>query len=397
MRRQGLEAAAFTRLLLSRARANLALGNEALAKEDLVELLRVDPKCGPAFKLFAEIAARHDAQRSAEIFYREAMRLGERDGATEMRKMRRRHLAIGTSTSGVFGNYNVFEKLGEGGMATVHRAEVRRGRAVALKRLLPMYAADPDVVASFQHEARLAGALHHDHIVQIFDVGRVYDIDYIAMELVKGPALSRVLERCGDMAITIPIPYVLEILIQLCGALDHAHRQGVIHRDMSPSNVILSPSGAKFIDFGIAKALSGSEQTRAGVIKGKPGYVAPEYIGGQLDARADIFGLGVIAHELLTGRRLFRGDTTFDTLQRVLRMKIFPPSARNHRVDATLDDIVMLALRRDPDERWQSAAAMRVALINVARDLELTVPFGPVSDWVAKMGRREADADPTLA
>ncbi len=404
MQSSGAEATGYARLLLSRARANLALGNETRARTDLAELIQVEPGCAEAFKLFGELAARHDSRRSAEIFYREALRLapGDRDAAAAVRHLRRRrHLAAGTGTSGVFGPYTVFEKLGEGGMATVHRAELRHADGTrtpcALKRLFPIYAADPDVVRSFQHEAQLAGSLHHDHIVRIFDVGRVHDVDYIAMELIEGPSLSRVLERCADLGITMPIPYVLEVLIQLCSALEMAHPLGIVHRDMSPSNVIVSRRGVKLIDFGIAKALADSTHTQAGVIKGKPGYIAPEYIHGQLDARADLFGLGVIAHEMLTGRRLFRGDTTMDTLQRVLRMEVRPPSTRNSRVDAILDDIVMLALRRDPEQRWQSARAMRAALSNAAYELELTLPDGPMSEWVQRMGRaRDGRAETTL-
>jgi len=294
-----------------------------------------------------------------------------------------------------FGPYVVHEKLGAGGMATVHRAEQRGiagfSKPVALKRMFAHLAEDRSFLQSFVHEAQLASQLRHDHIAQAYDFGKVGDTYYMAMELVPGPTLQQLMHGARSGGVPIPIPIILEILIQLCDALDHAHNLcddagrplGIIHRDVSPSNVIVSNAGmVKLIDFGIAKALSSVRHSSAGIIKGKFGYIAPEYTRGQIDARADLFALGVVAHELLSGRRLFRGESDFATLLEVRGKDIERPSRHNAAVPADLDTIVMTALERDPDHRWQSASAMRNALSTVARALGVPVGGQRMRDWV---------------
>src|SRR5262245_46079192 len=280
-------------------------------------------------------------------------------------------------------------------MATVHRAE-QRGiagfrRVVALKRLHANVAADPELLKSFIHEARLASHLKHTNVAQTFDLGKVGETYFIAMEFVPGPTLAQLMRQCANAAGPIPLVIVLSVLIQICDALDHAHNLsdefgkplGIIHRDVSPSNVIVSNSGTvKLIDFGIAKASNSDVRTQTGMIKGKFGYIAPEYLTGQLDPRGDLFGVGVIAHELLTGRSLFLGRNDFDTLSRLREMPIPPPSRTNGAVTSDLDDIVMTALQRDPELRWQSAAAMRTALHNSQRDLGLVISNQQVFEWV---------------
>ncbi len=299
-----------------------------------------------------------------------------------------------------FGPYVVHEKLGSGGMATVHRAEQRGiagfSKPVALKRMFAHLADDPMFLQSFVHEAQLASRLRHDHIAQAYDFGKVGDTYYMAMELVPGPTLQQLMNRARAGHGAIPLPIIIEILIQLCDALDHAHNLcddggkplGIIHRDVSPSNVIVSNAGmVKLIDFGIAKALGSASRTSAGIIKGKFGYIAPEYTRGQLDARADLFALGVIAHELLSGKRLFRGDSDFATLIDVREKEIERPSQNNASVSTDLDDIVMTALQRDPALRWQSAGAMRNALAVVARSVGAAVGGQRIRDWIEQAGR----------
>ncbi|HWU90059.1 MAG TPA: protein kinase, partial [Kofleriaceae bacterium] len=293
------------------------------------------------------------------------------------------------------GPYLVYEQIGAGGMATVHRAE-QRGfagfrRVVALKRLHANVAADPELLRSFVHEARLASYLRHTNVAQTFDLGKVDDTYFIAMEFVPGPTLGQLMRQCTAAAGQIPLPIVLSIVIQICDALDHAHNLcddagkplGIIHRDVSPSNVIVSNTGiVKLIDFGIAKAAGSNVHTQTGMIKGKFGYIAPEYLTGQLDARSDLFGVGVIIHELLAGRPLFLGRNDFETLSRLREMPIPPPSRFNASVTPDLEDIVMTALQRDPDLRWQSAGAMRTALHNVLRDLNFVIVNQQIYDWV---------------
>ncbi|MGE0549866.1 MAG: serine/threonine-protein kinase [Kofleriaceae bacterium] len=295
----------------------------------------------------------------------------------------------------VFGDYVVFEQLGAGGMATVHRAELRGidgfRKPVALKRMLAAVAEDVALVESFVHEARLTSQLKHENIAQAYDLGKHDGSYYIAMELVPGPTLLQVMAQCSAAAGSIPLPIAVNILIQICDALEYAHALrdqngrplGIIHRDISPGNIIISNTGiVKLIDFGIAKARTARAQTQTGFIKGKFAYVAPEYVAGKLDARADLFGLGVVAHELLTNERLFRGKNDLETLRNVREMRVPRPSRWNRDVPAELDDIVLTALERNPAKRWQSAAALRTALLQVAWKLGVAVGHQQVVDWL---------------
>jgi serine/threonine protein kinase len=279
-------------------------------------------------------------------------------------------------------------------MAQVHRAVemgVARPRPVALKRMLSHIAGSEDMVKSFVREARLASYLKHPNVAQTFDLGRVGEIYFIVMELITGRNLREVLRHCGATTGPMPVSIALNILNQICDALDYAHNLcdehgkplGIIHRDVSPSNVIVSDTGVvKLIDFGIAKASGAGMQTLGGTLKGKFAYMAPEYIAGRIDARADLFAIGVIAHELLTNRPLFAGRDDIDTLTRVRDMHIDPPSKRNAQVPPEIDDIVMTALARDPERRWQHATALRTALTTLTHRLDLVASNAQVVEWL---------------
>ncbi|MBS1120792.1 MAG: serine/threonine protein kinase [Deltaproteobacteria bacterium] len=301
-----------------------------------------------------------------------------------------------TSSGSSFGSYRLFEQLGVGGMATVHRAEHqdRPGESLALKRLRPELAAIPEFVQAFVDEARLASYLHHPNVAQTYDFGKVDETYFLAMELVRGPTLSQLLRERSR----IPLPVSLYLIVQLCDALEYAHNLcdaegnplGIIHRDVTPANIIVSTAGiAKLIDFGIAKAASSSVRTKTGFIKGKFAYVAPEYIAGKIDTRVDLFAAGVIAHELLTGRRLFQVENDMETLKRVQRMPIEPPSKWNPKVPPALDEIVMTSLARNPDERWQRASAMRNAFVFIAQRLPTQQQ---VARWLADVPVPEPSA-----
>jgi eukaryotic-like serine/threonine-protein kinase len=314
---------------------------------------------------------------------------------------------VATDSAEVLGQYTIFERLGRGGMATVNRAEMRGiagfRKLVALKRLHPHIAADPTMVQSFVHEARLASHLRHPNVAQTYDLGKVDETYFIAMEYIAGPTLTQVLQQSAAAAGPVPIPIALSILGQICDALDYAHNLrddkgrplGIIHRDVSPANIIVSNTGVvKLIDFGIAKA-STSDKTKPGLVKGKFAYMAPEYLEGQLDLRADLFGLGVIAHELLSGRRLFHAKNDFNTIMRLREMPIQPPSRWNPDIPRDLDDIVLTALQRNPDRRWQSAAAMRTAITNVMQALGATATNQQVLEWVEWAFERERPREDT--
>jgi eukaryotic-like serine/threonine-protein kinase len=296
----------------------------------------------------------------------------------------------------VFGPYEVFEQLGVGGMATVHRAK-KRGiegfqQVVALKRLLSHLAEDQSFVKSFVREARLASYLQHANIIQIYDLGLERRVYFIAMEFVRGHDLRKILRQTARATGPMPVPMMLALTRQLCDALDYAHSRaddsgeplGIVHRDISPSNLLVSADGhLKVIDFGIAKATTASLRTHSGRVKGKFSYMAPESIRGQpLDHRSDIFSVGIVAYEMLTAQPLFAARSEYDTLQKITELALEPPSRRNPFCPPDLDDIVLTALSRSPDERWQSAGAMMRALDTVARKLALQATNREVAEWV---------------
>ena len=294
-----------------------------------------------------------------------------------------------------FGKFTVMRLLGAGGMSTVHLAEIRgvagHQRRYALKRLSTAAAAHKTLLRSFIDEARVTSYLSHRNIAETFESGKIGDTYYIAMEYVPGPTLKQLIDHCKATIGLIPIPLTLNLAAQICDALDHAHNQrdehgkslGIVHRDVSPANVIVSDDGlAKLIDFGLVKAKITTANTAEGVIKGKFNYVAPEYLGGTLDARADLWAVGVILYELLTSRRLFDAPDDFETLARVRKLPIPRPSFANPLVSTTVDEIVMAALERDPARRWQTAAELRDALKLAIAQPGNTVDSHAVAEWV---------------
>src|SRR5262245_60301892 len=302
-----------------------------------------------------------------------------------------------------FGPYLVYERLGVGGMATVHRAK-KRGvacfeRGVALNRMLPDLAEDSEFVNSFIREAKLASLLVHPNIAQIYDFGRVGSVYYIAMEHVDGFDVRKMLRYSNRHKEPLPLNVVMSILCELCDALEYAHTfvdehgtpQGIVHRDVSPSNLIVAQSGhLKVIDFGIAKANVRQLHTESGRVKGKLGYMSPEAVSGRaFGPVSDVFSAGVVAHELLTAHPLFSAKTDYDTLIRIHEAEIPPPSRRNPSVPQALDDLVLAALARDPERRLQTAGAFRQGLEYVAEQAGVRFSARDVAEWRARIATTE--------
>jgi beta-lactam-binding protein with PASTA domain/predicted Ser/Thr protein kinase len=258
--------------------------------------------------------------------------------------------------------YEVVRRVGVGGMADVYLAEdTQLGREVALKILHPQYAGDEGFVERFRREALSAAKLQHPNIVQIYDSGREGDFNFIVMEYVEGRSLKDYLSKEGPLE----VPDATRIAREVLTALAFAHRSGLVHRDIKPGNILLSADGkVQVTDFGIARAEAGSTMTQTGTILGTAYYLSPEQAQGHnLDGRSDIYSLGVVLYEMLTGRRPFEGDSPVSIAYKHVRELPRPPS--NHRQDMPrpLEAIVMTSLAKRPEDRYSSAALMR-------RDLE---------------------------
>jgi hypothetical protein len=278
-----------------------------------------------------------------------------------------------------FGRYRLLERLGKGGMAEAWRAELRGPegfqRIVVVKKILPHFASDPNFVRGFIREAQVSGRLSHTNVIQVFDFGEVDGTYYLAMEWVQGRDLKQIVAGWPN-GLPRPPGFAAYVAREACRALEYIHDLrddegprlplALIHRDVTPSNILVSLDGAvKLLDFGVAKALAGTTEqlTRTGVVKGKAGYASPELIEGiPLDHRTDLFSLGVVLHEALTGRRLFLGSSDLQTLELVRKAEIPLPSRLNPVVPAALDRICARALERDRDRRYGDAHQMRCEL-----------------------------------
>ena len=275
-------------------------------------------------------------------------------------------------------HYRVIDRLGGGGMGVVYRAEdLKLGRQVALKFLPQELARDPVALGRFQREARVASSLNHPNICTIYGVEECAGQPVIAMELVEGESLEARLAR-GP----IPLEKALPLAIQMAGALDAAHRKGIVHRDFKPANVVITKSGAKVLDFGLAKmeraAAAGADAvpvTQEGVILGTLHYMSPEQVQGkEADARSDIFSFGLVLHEMLVGRRAFHGENTAAVMAAILTAE-----APEIKDPAVMAPVLQRCLAKDPEERWQSARDLQAALDWIAEGWRpATIPAAAV-------------------
>ena len=261
------------------------------------------------------------------------------------------------------GRYHLEEPIASGGAAIVWRAfDENLSRPVAIKLLHPHHATDPTVVERFERESRSAAQLNHPNAVRIYDTGREDELVYLVMEFVDGPSLRDVIRNRGRLE-----PLVVAALgEQVASALGEAHACGVVHRDVKPANILLASDGTvKVTDFGIAKALSGADATLTtpGTVVGTAAYVAPEQLeDGDVDARADIYALGVVLYECLTGRPAFSGDTPTATAAMRLAHDLLPPRQMRADVPRALNDVIVRATRRDRMDRFTDGALMSAAL-----------------------------------
>ncbi len=271
-----------------------------------------------------------------------------------------------------YGNYFLLEKIAVGGMAELFKAQQRgvQGfqKIVAIKRILPHFSDNEDFVTMFIDEAKLAAQLTHPNIVQIFDLGKAGSSYYIAMEYVNGRDLRTLLRKVREYNLPFPEQVAALVVMKVAAALDYAHRKRgfddrelkLVHRDISPQNVILSTEGAvKLVDFGIAKAASKASHTVAGALKGKLLYMSPEQATGQpLDNRSDLYSLGLVLFELLTGVRCFQADSELGVLEKVRLGRISDVATLNPNISREMVAIVNRALQKGVDHRYPSARFM---------------------------------------
>lgn len=266
----------------------------------------------------------------------------------------------------MLGRYRIEGRLGEGAMADVYRAQDPDiGRTVAIKVLKPQYARDPDIGGRFLREARAAGALSHANIATIYDVGEAEGVAYIAMELVEGRPLDEVLQAQGRM----PYERVLRLARQLADALGYAHRAGIVHRDVKPSNILLSADGktAKLLDFGVARVgeadAANLGRTQAGQLVGTPRYMSPEQaLGLPVDARSDLFSLGVVLYEMVTGKVAFPGMGLATLAIQIAQDKVAPIGDAAGDCPPGLRFIIDKLLAKKPDKRFADGDAVVAAL-----------------------------------
>ena len=306
-----------------------------------------------------------------------------------------------------FGQYILLDKVGSGGMAELFKAK-KVGiegfeRVLAIKRILPHLSSDEEFIDMFIAEAKLVALLSHKNITQVYDFGKIGQNYFIAMEYIRGKDLRGLLKRCNEKNIKFPITLAVFIAKEVASGLSYAHRQkdsmekslNIIHRDVSPQNILISYDGdVKVVDFGIAKAGSQS-RTTTGVLKGKLSYMSPEQAWGKtIDHRSDIFALGIVLYEMLTGERLFKGDSEINTLEKVRAAQIDPlPSSINAGLPAELEAKLLKALAREVTERYQNASDLEADLGNILFELLRADPALSLKQFMHSLFKAEIEAE----
>lgn len=275
--------------------------------------------------------------------------------------------------AGRFGKYRLIDRIAVGGMAEIFLAQQEgedgRESPVVIKRIRPHLSKHAAFVKMFLNEARLAAQLNHPNVVQIHDLGKIAESYFIAMEYVAGRDMRRVVPKAEALGIPFPLVYAMKIASCVCAGLHHAHTKvdlydnplNIVHRDVSPENIVVAFDGSvKILDFGIAKASNQVSQTRTGEVKGKLSYMSPEQcLGKALDCRSDVFSLGVVLYEWLTGFKLFTGESEVAVMRSITEGKIYAPSYFREDLPERVEVILMKALERDRERRYQTAAEMQ--------------------------------------
>jgi serine/threonine protein kinase len=289
----------------------------------------------------------------------------------------------------------MLKHLASGGMADVMlgRSDGIEGfeRHVVLKRIRPELARDQRFIRMFLDEARVVATLHHQHIVQVYDIGEANGEYFLAMEYVHGEDVRKILSNAARQRTHVPLGYALAIVSAAAAGLHYAHeRRGVdklplniVHRDVSPSNILVGYDGSlKVVDFGVASA-SMRPETRSGSLKGKLSYMAPEQCRGmQVDRRADVYGLGVVLYELATTTRMVKGENDYLVMEQIVHGKIAPPQTRRPGLPAELSDIIMRALAADREQRFATADELRIALDQFATSSALTASTSAIAAYM---------------
>ncbi|HEX9083458.1 MAG TPA: serine/threonine-protein kinase, partial [Gemmatimonadaceae bacterium] len=280
------------------------------------------------------------------------------------------------ATGACLGPYKIVAPLGSGGMGRVWRArDTRLDREVAIKVLPPEFASDVERRIRFEREAKAIAHLNDPHICAVYDVGWDSGVPYFVMELVEGETLAARIARGA-----LPVDELIQMGIEIAEALENAHLVGIVHRDLKPANVMITKSGVKLLDFGLAKILARAEdepsddstavKSFAGTVVGTTPYMSPEQaVGENVDPRSDIFSLGSLLYEMATGQRAFHGQTTLETLEQLLFNEPKPIGEWNHQIPDEFQRLIRKCMQKDPRARYQSAREIVVDLENLRKDV----------------------------
>ncbi len=308
----------------------------------------------------------------------------------------------------LFGKYCLLERISVGGMAEVFRArpfgaQGTIDRYLALKRILPHLAEDDEFLTMFVDEAKLCVHLRHPNVVRVFELGSFQSSPYILMEFIAGQDLLALQKLLRQRRLIMSVAHACHVVSKLARGLHHSHFATddsgtplrIIHRDISPQNVLISYSGqVKLIDFGVAKTTVQETKTQVGVLKGKFGYMSPEQIRGEtIDHRSDVFSAGIVFWELLTNRRLFTGENEFDIFEKVRDARVEPPSSKNPQIPESIDAIAMRALTKNAADRYPTAEAFADALDAFLETITPRYDSGHLADWMERFFANELTSE----